>query len=211
MSVLSTSLNSSLSTIGISAANQSQLTAIRHTVEGTTSSKPAGADKTEEDKAARSEEKSAKPAEPEFTPAERRRIAELKRTDAEVRAHEQAHITVGRGLITSGPNYEYTYGPDGKQYAVAGEVGIDTSPEREPQANIDKGQHIQDTALAPADPSAQDYQVAATGQQLEEQGRRDLRDLQRTESEQQQAEQQDRRLQAYTSPVGESAQVDVYA
>lgn len=211
MSVLSASLNSSLAMVGISAANPDQLTAIRNTVDGIAGSKVSSPDKSDDSKAARNEEKAAKAAEPEFTPAELRRIAELKRTDAEVRAHEQAHITVGRGLITSGPTYEYTYGPDGKQYAVAGEVGIDTSPEREPQENIDKGQHIQDTALAPVDPSSQDYRVAATGRQLEEQGRRDLRELQRSETEQQQSEQQDRRLQAYASPVGEPAQVDVYA
>ena len=89
-------------------------------------------------------------------------------------------------------------------------VGIDTSAEQEPQANIDKGQHIQATALAPADPSPQDYSVAATGKSLEQQGRMDLREAQRAEAEQQ----RDARLQAYgkaDSPVGASRRVDVYA
>jgi hypothetical protein len=209
MSVLSVSLNSSLSSVGISAANPSQLTAIRDTVGGTVKGGQRGDTASEASQAAKGEDKAARPADTELTPEEKKRIAELKRIDAEVRAHEQAHITVGRGLVTSGPNYQYTYGPDGKQYAVAGEVGIDTSPEQEPQENIDKGLHIQATALAPIDPSPQDYSVAASGKNLEQQGRTDLR-AQRAEAEQQ----RDSRLQAYDSPgntLGASSRVDVYA
>lgn len=206
MSVLSVSLNSSLSSVGISAANPSQLTAIRDTVGGTVKASRNDA-ASDASKAAKGEEKTVRSADAELTPEEKKRVAELKRIDAEVRAHEQAHVTVGRGIITSGPNYQYTYGPDGKQYAVAGEVGIDTSPEQEPQENIDKGQHIQATALAPIDPSPQDYRVAAAGKNLEQQGRTDLREAQRAESEQQ----RDSRLQAYDSPVGASSRVDIYA
>lgn len=210
MSVLSVSLNSSLPPVGISAANPSQLTVIRDTVGGTVQGSRSGDTARDPGKAAKGEDKTAKSADTELTPEEKKRVAELKRIDAEVRAHEQARITVGRDLITSGPNYQYTYGPDGKQYAVAGEVGIDTSPEPEPQENIDKGQHIQATALAPIDPSPQDYSVAATGKSLEQQGRADLREEQRAEAEQQ----RDNRLQAYAnplSPVGASKRVDVYA
>lgn len=201
MSVLSISLGSSLTTIGISVANPSQLTAIRDTVNSNKDA-PDGTDS-----AKGNDEKPGQTKPTELTPAELRRVAELERIDAEVRAHEQAHINAGRGLITSGPNYDYTYGPDGKQYAVAGEVGIDTSAEREPRANIDKGQRIQDAALAPIDPSPQDYRVAATGKQLEEQGRVDLREEQQALAEQQ----RDARLQAYASPLDQSARVDTYA
>lgn len=203
--------------VGYSAANTRQLTAVRGAIEDTVDSGRQNTAASAETKAGKDEEK--KTAETELTPEERRRISELQRQDAAVRAHEQAHIAVGRDLITSGPRYEYTYGPDGKQYAVSGEVGIDTSPEREPQANIDKGQHIQATALAPVDPSPQDYQVASTGKQLEQQGYRDLRDAQRSEAaeraeqlaEQRQAEPLDKRLQAYISPLGQAPQVDAYA
>lgn len=191
--------------VGISTANPSQLTAIRDTVSGNKSP----TDSSTNPQAAKSDEKKAQ--EPELSPEDRRRIAELKRTDAEVRTHEQAHINAGRGLITSGPNYEYTYGPDGKQYAVSGEVGIDTSAEREAQANINKGQRIQDAALAPADPSAQDYQVAATGRQLEDRGYRDLRTEQLAEQQAQAEEQRDQRLQAYQDSTNPPAQVDVFA
>jgi hypothetical protein len=110
----------------------------------------------------------------ELTPAAQREVARLQQIDREVRAHEQAHISAGRGVVTSGANFSYTYGPDGKQYAVGGEVGIDTSAEEKPEANIDKGIRIQAAALAPRDPSAQDYKVAAIGSQLEARGHAEL-------------------------------------
>lgn len=168
MSVLSVSLNATLATAGISVANPGQLTAIRDTVNGSAAAAPqqGGAQATGGRTGA---------GKGQLSPAEQRRVDELERIDAEVHAHEQAHITVGRDLITSAPSYDYVYGPDGKRYAVAGEVGIDTSPEQRPQANIDKGQHIQATALAPQDPSPQDYRVAATGKALEQRGREELR------------------------------------
>lgn len=185
--------------VGISAANPVQLDAIRNTVKdgGTAASTSSGKADTPPKSGPGNT----------LTPAEQRQVAELQRIDTAVRAHEQAHINAGRNLVTSGPNYQYTYGPDGKAYAVAGEVGIDTSREREPEANIDKGQQIQRAALAPLDPSAQDYSVAATGRQLEQQGRSDLREQQVQEA----ATTRDRRLQAYTGDSGTARQVDVYA
>lgn len=203
MSTTSLTLGSSLAAVGISAAKPGQLTTLRETLDKT--AQPPDGSQAD----VRRTDDGKKATEQALTPAEQRRLAELKRIDAEVRAHEQAHINVGRGLITSGPSYEYTYGPDGKQYAVAGEVGIDTSPEAAPQANINKGQRIQDTALAPVDPSPQDHGVAATGRRLEAQGRSDL-----------QAERQatgaaggtmpDKRLLAYASAPQPDAQLDVY-
>lgn len=203
MSVLSVSLASPLATVGFSAANTRQLAAVRDSIDNTVGSSRQRTPESDDTKAAARRDKQA--AETELSPQEQRRIAELKRIDAAVRAHEQAHIAVGRELITSGPNYEYTYGPDGKRYAVGGEVGIDTSPEREPEANIDKGQRIQDTALAPVDPSPQDYRVAATGKQLEDQGRRDLRAERAAE-----AAPRDSRVDAYASPRERTPQLDVY-
>lgn len=202
MSAPSITLGSALAAVGISAATPGQLTTLRNTLEQTAATK-ANATGTQGSK-----EKT--PGEQALSPAERRRIAELERIDAEVRAHEQAHITLGRGLITSGPSYTYTYGPDGKQYAVAGEVGIDTAPEREPQANIDKGQRIQDAALAPADPSPQDHSVAATGRRLEEQGRNALRAERQSQAATSDESPRDARLQAYTDAPEQRRQLDVY-
>ncbi|MRR09438.1 hypothetical protein EG831_05050, partial [bacterium] len=117
---------------------------------------------------------SANAARRQLTTEQQRAVQQLQQVDRAVRAHEQAHLSAGRGVVTSGARFEYTYGPDGKQYAVGGEVGIDTSPSRKPQANIDKGRQIQAAALAPRDPSPQDYRVAAVGGQLVAQGQGDL-------------------------------------
>ena len=105
---------------------------------------------------------------------EQRRIAELEKTDKAVHAHEAAHLAAAGGLAVSGASYTYVYGPDGKRYAVGGEVGIDTSAESKPQANIDKGRRVRAAAMAPADPSPQDYAVASAGDQLVALGRRQL-------------------------------------
>lgn len=138
---------------------------------------------TAEDAQRAAEEKAAaRQASKELTPEQLREVERLKQIDREVRAHEQAHLSAGFGVVTSGPSYTYTYGPDKKQYATAGEVGIDTSAEKKPQANVDKGQRIQAAALAPAEPSPQDHRVAAIGRQLEIQGRADLAREQRAQS-----------------------------
>tara|TARA_R110002049_G_scaffold59920_3_gene161703 strand:+ start:247 stop:858 length:612 start_codon:yes stop_codon:yes gene_type:complete len=103
--------------------------------------------------------------------ADQARVRELQQRDREVRAHELAHVAAGAGLITRGASFEYETGPDGKRYAVAGEVGIDTSPGRTPDETIDKAARIQAAALAPADPSAQDRAVAAQAAQMALQAR----------------------------------------
>lgn len=105
-------------------------------------------------------------------PAIQRLLAELSARDREVRAHEQAHVAAGGALITSGPSYTYQTGPDRRRYAVGGEVGIDTSPVRgDPEATLDKAARIVAAALAPAQPSAQDYRVAGQAQQMAGQAR----------------------------------------
>jgi hypothetical protein len=97
----------------------------------------------------------------ELTQEEQREVVELQSRDREVRAHEQAHQSAGAGL-TGPASYTYTTGPDGKRYAVGGEVSIDTSPERDnPSGTIQKMQRVIAAALAPADPSGQDRTVAS--------------------------------------------------
>jgi hypothetical protein len=94
----------------------------------------------------------------------RRLIAELQSIDAKVKAHEMAHASVG-GQYAGSPSYSYVKGPDGRLYAVAGEVPIDVSPEDTPEKTIAKMQQVIAAALAPADPSPQDYKVAALASQ----------------------------------------------
>lgn len=98
--------------------------------------------------------------------AELELVRELKQRDQEVRAHEQAHAAVG-GQLAGGATYTYQQGPDGVRYAVGGEVQIDTSKvTNDPQATLDKMQLVQRAALAPAEPSSQDRQVAAQAGQV---------------------------------------------
>ena len=102
------------------------------------------------------------------------KLQDLKKTDAAVRQHEQAHLAAAGGLAQSGASFTYTRGPDGQQYAIGGEVSIDVSPAATPTATIAKAQQIRSAALAPADPSAQDRSVAAQANQLELQARMEL-------------------------------------
>jgi hypothetical protein len=110
--------------------------------------------------------------------AEQRQIDELEQTDRRVRAHEQAHIAAGGGLTSSGASFQYRTGPDGKQYAVGGEVQIDTSEEKTPDATIRKAQRIKAAALAPADPSGQDRSVAASADAMATKARQELAQMQ---------------------------------
>ena len=97
--------------------------------------------------------------------AEQQQITELKQRDAEVRAHEQAHASLG-GQYASSPQYEYERGPDGRRYAVGGEVSIDISEASTPEETIRKAQQVKAAALAPAEPSAQDLRVATEATQI---------------------------------------------
>ena len=124
---------------------------------------------------------SASPAAPQSQPAASNKtqlsqealaqIAKLKQRDQEVRQHEQAHLAAAGGIAVSGASFTYQKGPDGVNYAVGGEVSIDTSPGRTPEETISRAQTIRAAALAPADPSGQDRAVAAQATQMEQQAR----------------------------------------
>ena len=89
-----------------------------------------------------------------------RALQELRNRDRDVRAHEQAHARVG-GPYASSPSYTVEIGPDGRAYAVGGEVRIDTAPvPGDPQATVAKMEQVARAAMAPADPSSQDMAVA---------------------------------------------------
>ena len=119
----------------------------------------------------------------ELTEEEKQQVQELQARDREVRAHERAHIAAGGQYVRGGANFEYQTGPDGKRYAVGGEVSIDTSEVRDnPEATIQKMQVVRKAALAPARPSAQDRTVAAQASQNEMQARQELRQEQSEEN-----------------------------
>lgn len=107
-----------------------------------------------------------------LSPEEQKRVEELKRIDSKVRAHEMAHLSAGGGLVRGGANFVYEIGPDGKAYAVAGEVNIDMSADpNDPEKTIQKMQQVIRAALAPADPSTQDRSVAQKASNIEAQMR----------------------------------------
>lgn len=105
---------------------------------------------------------------------EKREVEKLKQQDQEIKAHERAHMAAGAGVVRGGASYKYEHGPDGKMYAVSGEVKIDTSKENDPEATIRKMQQVKKAALAPAQPSAQDRSVAAKAAQIEAEARIEL-------------------------------------
>ena len=104
--------------------------------------------------------------------ADQQKVEELKARDRDVRAHEQAHLAAAGAHSKAGPSYEYQRGPDNRQYAVGGEVQIDTSEvSGDPQATIRKAQTIRRAAT---EPSSQDRSVASAAAQMEAKARREI-------------------------------------
>lgn len=122
--------------------------------------------------AAAADAASAAPAKAdELTAQEQQQVLQLKQIDRQVRAHEQAHLSVGGDLVRGGASFSYQIGPDRQRYAVAGEVSIDVSAASTPQETLPKAEHIRATALAPAEPSAQDQSVAAQAERMASEAR----------------------------------------
>jgi hypothetical protein len=128
------------------------------------SAKQVDAAKEKEAEKKASNPKDSKASKP-LSPEQEKQVSELKLRDQQVRSHEQAHVSAGGQYVRGGASYEYQTGPDGKRYAVGGEVSIDTSSEKSLEATIAKMEVVKRAALAPADPSAQDRSVAAAASQ----------------------------------------------
>jgi len=95
-------------------------------------------------------------------------VRKLKIRDQEVRNHEAAHISAGGPYVRGGAVYSYATGPDGKRYAVGGEVSIDVSAvSDDPEATAAKMRVVKQAALAPANPSGADISAAARASQTE--------------------------------------------
>lgn len=105
--------------------------------------------------------------------AEQKEIQQLEARDREVRAHEQAHAGAG-GQYAASPSYEFERGPDGKQYAVGGEVSIDISAESTPEETLRKMKQVQAAALSPTEPSPQDLRVASEARQKSNEARSEI-------------------------------------
>lgn len=110
-----------------------------------------------------------------LTPNDQEFLTRLQARDNEVKMHEAAHLAAAGQYATSGASYTYQEGPNGKQYAIGGEVGIDVSPVADdPEATITKADTIVQAALSPASPSPQDFKVADQARQMRMQAVREL-------------------------------------
>ena len=133
-----------------------------------------------------------------------KQVRELKSRDTEVRAHENAHAAIG-GQYAGSPTYSFKRGPDGRNYAVGGEVKIDTSPiAGDAQATVAKMQQVRAAALAPAEPSGQDRKVAASASQSITKALAEQTKQKAQEQEAKQAEQAEKAETAQASQAAES-------
>lgn len=104
----------------------------------------------------------------DLSPEAEAQLRKLKQRDAEVRAHERAHMAAAGGNAVGGPHYEYQKGPDGKQYAIGGHVDISlSSVDGDPEESEKNAQEVRRAALAPGQPSGQDRAVAAQAASME--------------------------------------------
>jgi len=110
----------------------------------------------------------------EVTQEEYLQLANLKMRDREVRTHEQAHLAAAGQYAAGGASFTFQVGPDGNRYAVSGEVPVDISSGSTPQETIQKMERIRAAALAPAQPSAADRQIAAQASMKASQARQEL-------------------------------------
>lgn len=87
----------------------------------------------------------------------------LSARDAEVRAHEDAHLRAAGTFAQGGPVFTTTRGPDGRHYAIGGKVSIDVSEiSGDARATAAKMKQVHRAAMAPdSHHSAADLSVAA--------------------------------------------------
>lgn len=122
-------------------------------------------------------ETTANPLTGNLTPEQEKEVQELQQRDQEVRNHEQAHKTVG-GPYAGAISYQTVTGPDGREYAVGGEVQIDVSPvPNNPEATVRKMDVVVRAALAPAEPSSQDFAVARAAQGIRLQAQQEAQEI----------------------------------
>lgn len=139
---------------------------------------------------------------------EQRQIQQLAERDREVKAHEQAHQAVG-GQYAGAMSLTYERGPDGKNYAIGGEVPIDTGKiANDPQATLDKAETIRRAALAPAEPSSQDRRVASQAIQIGLEARAEIQQQQLQQQQEALTSEDVNEEQAETQALSEEERLD---
>lgn len=120
----------------------------------------------------------------ELSPEEQEKVRELAARDRDVRAHEQAHKAAA-GQLATGPSYSYERGPDGKGYAVDGEVRISVREGDTPEETLRLAQQAQRAAQAPGELSAADQAVAAKAAAMATEARKAIQEERREEQAEQ--------------------------
>jgi len=127
-------------------------------------SRKATHEKAQEEKKAQESKKSNTPD--DLSDDEKRLVKDLSSRDTEVKAHEAAHQAAGGGM-TGVASYTYQQGPDGKMYAIGGEVSISMPTGSTPKETISNARQIAAAAMAAGNPSPQDFAVASSARVME--------------------------------------------
>lgn len=127
----------------------------------------------------------------ELTLQQVQQLRELQSIDRNVKAHEAAHQAAGGGLAGAA-SFSYTRGPDNQMYAVAGEVPIRMQEGRTPEETVANARQVAAAAMAPADPSPQDYKVAANAAKMEFDARAEATKLKAQETKEKKEEEEEK-------------------
>ncbi|EDN2768710.1 hypothetical protein GHZ35_00960 [Campylobacter coli] len=127
----------------------------------------------------------------ELTIQQAQQVRELQSIDRNVKAHEAAHQAAGGGLAGAA-SFSYTRGPDNQMYATAGEVPIRMQKGRTPEETIANARQVVAAAMAPADPSPQDYKVAANALKMEFEARAEVTKLKAQEAQEKKEENEEK-------------------
>ena len=102
----------------------------------------------------------------ELSAAEQAAVERLRQRDAQVRQEETAHAAVAGDL--AGPiEYLHQRGPDGRQSAIGGSVGVEATVASGDPAELRRvGARLAAAAIAAVNPSAQDAATARLGLRL---------------------------------------------
>ena len=124
-------------------------------------------EKTDETKVQekKAQESKQKESAQQLTQTEQLQVNKLQARDTEVKAHEAAHQGAGGGLA-GGASFTYQQGPDGKMYAIGGEVPISFKEGNTPSETKRIAQQVIAAAMAPANPSPQDFAVASSAMMM---------------------------------------------
>ncbi len=105
-------------------------------------------------------------SEQELSSEEKQELAELKQRDSQVRTQDMARMAAAGGAA-GGLTVEYETGPDGRRYAVAADVQLDTSPAATPERSLAKARSIRAAALSAGGDSSSDAAAAAAANAME--------------------------------------------